>query len=331
LSSDTFLAGNIISFIISFIITVICGPIFIPILTRLKFGQTVRDDGPASHLVKTGTPTMGGVMFIIPIFIISIVLSFIYPEIIPMAFATVGFGLVGFIDDLLKIKKKSKDGLFPKQKMGLLLIIAVIFAWYLTYVSEMKDNFGIILFGLDITFGFKLLFILYVIFVFVSFTNAVNMTDGLDGLASGVTLVVMMFFAVISAVMGNFEHIQHFSSIVAGGCLGFMVFNLYPAKIFMGDTGSLALGGAVGALMLSMKLPPIVIAFVGAVYIIETLSVMIQVISYKKRKKRVFRMAPIHHHFELIGWNESKVVNTFWITTLVFCILGGLLYFNNIY
>ncbi|MEN8907549.1 MAG: phospho-N-acetylmuramoyl-pentapeptide-transferase [Clostridiales bacterium] len=328
---DTFLAWNIISFIVSFLITVFCGPVFIPILTKLKFGQTIRDDGPASHLVKTGTPTMGGVMFIIPIFIISVILSFLYPEIVPMAFATVGFGLVGFVDDYLKIKKKSKDGLFPKQKMLGLLIIALLFAFYLTFISEMKSDFAIMLLGIDITFGFKFLFIIYVIFVFVATTNSVNMTDGLDGLASGVTLVVMMFFAVVAVILGDIDHIQHFSSIVAGGCLGFLVYNLYPAKIFMGDTGSLALGGAVASLIITMKLPPIIVVFVCAMYIIEALSVIIQVVSYKKRKKRVFRMAPIHHHFELIGWSESRVVNTFWLSTFVICVLGGILYYYNIY
>lgn len=318
------LSIQVVVFIISFAMALIAGPILIPALTRLKFGQTVRDDGPATHLKKTGTPNIGGLIFLIPILLLSIYFGRIYPQIIPMAIATIGFGLIGFIDDFIKVKKRRKDGLYPKQKTVGLLLVAAVFAIYTAYFTDL---------GVDITIPFlgtineKWFYVLFVIFVLYSITNAVNITDGLDGLAAGTTLIVMVFFTLIAMTNTEWESSMIFSSFVAGGCLGFLTFNIHPAKVFMGDTGSLALGGAVGTLAIMMKMP-FIILLVGAVYVAEILSVAIQVVSFKSRGKRVFKMAPLHHHFELSGWKETKVVYSFWAVTLVLCGIGIVMYTN---
>ncbi|MDP4179779.1 MAG: phospho-N-acetylmuramoyl-pentapeptide-transferase [Bacillota bacterium] len=309
---------QVVVFIIAFVMALIAGPILIPILTRLKFGQTVRDDGPATHLKKTGTPNIGGLIFLVPIFLLSVFFGRIYPEIVPMAIVTIGFGLIGFIDDYIKVKKRRKDGLYPKQKTVGLLLVAAIFAIYTAYFTDL---------GVDINIPFictinqRWFFIVFVIFVLYCTTNAVNITDGLDGLAAGITLIVMVFFTLLAMSRKEWEYGMVFSSIVAGGCLGFLTFNIHPAKVFMGDTGSLALGGAVAALAIMMKVP-FIILIVGFVYVAELLSVAIQVVSFKSRGKRVFKMAPLHHHFELSGWKETKVVYSFWIATVIFCAIG---------
>jgi phospho-N-acetylmuramoyl-pentapeptide-transferase len=300
----------------------IAGPILIPALTRLKFGQTVRDDGPATHLKKTGTPNIGGLIFLIPILFLSVYFGRIYPKMIPMAITTIGFGLIGFIDDFIKVKKRRKDGLYPKQKTVGLLLVAAVFAIYTAYFTDL---------GVDITIPFmgtineKWFYIIFVIFVLYSITNAVNITDGLDGLAAGTTLIVMVFFTLIAMTNKEWEYSMVFSSFAAGGCLGFLTFNIHPAKVFMGDTGSLALGGAVGTLAIMMKMP-FIILLVGAIYVAEILSVAIQVVSFKTRGKRVFKMAPLHHHFELSGWKETKVVYSFWFVTFILCGVGIVLY-----
>lgn len=313
---------QVVAFVITFVLALIVGPILIPVLTRFKFGQTVRDDGPQTHLKKTGTPTMGGVIFLIPALLMSIYFYYtgMFAKILPLAFVTIGFGVIGFIDDFLKIRKKSKDGLSAMQKMFGLLVIATVFAFYISY-TDLGTDIIIPFLGKNITFDLAWAFIPFTIFVLLSTTNAVNMTDGLDGLASGITLIVMVFFTLVAMTSGEWDYIKVFSAMIAGGCMGFLVYNVHPARVFMGDTGSLALGGAVGAIAIMMKLP-LIILIVGAVYVIELLSVAIQVVSFKTRGKRVFKMAPIHHHFELLGWKETRVVHVFWLVTIILCIIG---------
>jgi phospho-N-acetylmuramoyl-pentapeptide-transferase len=322
---------HIVSFLVTLVLALILSPMLIPFLTKLKFGQTVRDDGPTTHFVKTGTPTMGGIIFLIPVLIVSFILSMFYRGILPLAFVTMGFGVIGFIDDFLKVVKKSKDGLFALQKMIGLLIIAILFLLYIINYTDIKSDYKVMFCGFDISFGFIGIYFVYVVFVLLFTTNAVNITDGLDGLATGVTIIVFLFFSLYSTFKADLDCVKVFSAVIAGGCLGFLAFNLHPAKIFMGDTGSLALGGAVGALTIMAKLPPVVLVIIGGIYVIETLSVIIQVVSFKTRGKRVFKMAPIHHHFELCNWKETKVVAVFWSVTIILCIIGGIAAYFKIY
>lgn len=309
---------QVVVFIVTFILTLITGPILIPILRKLKFGQTVRYDGPATHLKKTGTPTMGGLIFITPLIIMGIFCSKSYPMLIPLVLVTLGFGAIGFLDDYIKVVKKRKDGLYAKQKTIGLLLIATIFTVYLAYGTNLGVDIHIPFYGVINSVWF---FIPFTIVYLYATTNAVNLTDGLDGLLGGITLIIMVLFTVIAMTKGEWDYLKVFSAIIAAGCLGFLSFNLHPAKVFMGDTGSLALGGAVGAIAVMMKLP-FLILIVGAIYVLEALSVIIQVTSFKLRGKRVFKMAPIHHHFELLGWKETKVVFVFWSLTLIFCFIG---------
>jgi phospho-N-acetylmuramoyl-pentapeptide-transferase len=313
---------QVIAFIATFVLTLILGPVLIPILARFKFGQTVRDDGPATHFKKTGTPTMGGIIFLISILFMSFyfVAKTGHFKLLPLLFVTIGFGLIGFIDDFLKVKKKSKDGLYAHQKMLGLLFIATAFAFYVSF-TDLGTDIIVPFVGKNITFDLAWAFIPFTIFVLLSVTNAVNITDGLDGLASGVTLIVMVFFTLVAMTSAEWDYVKIFTAMVAGGCLGFLVFNIHPARVFMGDTGALALGGAVGAVAVIMKMP-LILLIVGAVYVVETLSVIIQVVSYKTRRKRVFKMAPLHHHFELSGWTETKVVYVFWSITALLCFIG---------
>lgn len=313
--------AQIAVFTITFILALVMGPILIPALRRLKFGQTVRDDGPATHLKKTGTPTIGGLIFLIPVILISVIFASKYREIIPLVFALTGFGIIGFIDDFIKVVKRRKDGLYPMQKTFGLLIVAVAFAVYVAYFTDIGVDISIPFFG---TISQVWFFIPFTVLFLYCTTNSVNITDGLDGLAAGITLIVMVFFALVAATRQEWGYINMFSSAVAGGCLGFLTFNTHPAKVFMGDTGSLALGGAVGAILIMMKIP-FLIFVIGAIYVVEALSVVIQVTSFKTRGKRVFKMAPLHHHFELKGWKETKVVYSFWIATVIFCFAGLLI------
>ena len=309
---------HVIVFIITFILVLIAGPFLIPVLRRLRFGQTVRDDGPKSHLIKSGTPTIGGLIFIIPVLLVSLFYSRIYPGILPLAFVTIGFGVIGFIDDYIKVVKRRKDGLYARQKMFGLILISTVFTFYVAFATNLGTYIVVPFIG---TFHSTWVFILFTIFVLISVTNAVNLTDGLDGLLSGITLIVMIFFTIVAMTRSEWDYIRVFSATMAGGCLGFLAFNIHPAKVFMGDTGSLALGGAVAAIAIMLKMP-FVILVVGAIYVIEALSVIIQVVSFKLRGKRVFKMAPIHHHFELKGWKETKVVAVFWAVTLILCLIG---------
>ena len=313
--------------LLSFAISIILGLIIIPILKKLKVGQIERDDGPKSHLKKQGTPTMGGVIIALTIFIVCIGLYVKYSvseanvakNILPLLFVTIGFGLVGFVDDFKKLVLKNTKGLKPIYKMLGLLIIAVAYTLFLTNVLKIGTATYIPFLKIYINMPIWL-YIPFAIFVLLGTTNAVNLTDGIDGLATTVTTIILAFFTTVGIILGVKEIVLVGATLV-GACLGFLLFNLHPAKVFMGDTGSLLLGGAIAGIALYLKMP-IILVIVALVPVIETISVMLQVTYYKKTGKRIFKMAPIHHHFELSGWSENKVVSVFSIITLILCVIG---------
>ena len=305
--------------LIAFILSVIIGPVIIPVLRKLKMGQTERVEGVQSHLKKAGTPTMGGVIILLAVVITSVIYIGKYPQIIPILFMTLGFGLIGFLDDYLKVVMKRSDGLYPKQKMALQIVVTAIFAFYMVRYSEISLAMLIPFTGgkyLDIGWlAIPLMFI-----VVIGTVNGVNFTDGLDGLASSVTVLVATFFTVVA--IGTKSGITPITCAVVGALLGFLLFNVYPASVFMGDTGSLALGGFVASTAYMLQMP-IFIIIVGLIYLVEVLSVMIQVTYFKKTGgKRFFKMAPIHHHFELCGWSETRVVAVFSIITAILCLIA---------
>ena len=305
--------------LISFALSVIMGPVIIPVLRRLKMGQTEREDGVQSHLKKAGTPTMGGVIILLSIVITSVFYIPSYPKIIPILFVTLGFGLIGFLDDYLKVVMKRSDGLYPKQKMALQIVVTAVFAFYLVKFTDVSLAMLIPFSGGQyLNIGWLAIPLLF--FAVIGTVNGVNFTDGLDGLASSVTVLVATFFTV--AALGTDSGISPITCAVVGALLGFLLFNVYPASVFMGDTGSLALGGFVAgtAYMLQM---PLFIIIVGFIYLVEVASVMIQVTYFKKTGgKRIFKMAPIHHHFELCGWSETRVVAVFSIITAILCLIA---------
>ena len=320
-----FFSNKALAFLLSFSVTLLLGYLLIPALKKLKFGQTIRDDGPSSHLKKAGTPTMGGIMFLVPALVILCILSMEYKDTLPLLMLTLGFGTVGFIDDYIKIIKKSKNGLSAAQKALGLLIVSTFFTFYIVFVAHIGTEMILPLSGMTETITIPVwLYIPLTVFTLFATTNSVNLTDGVDGLAAGVTLIVMVFFTVIASVGTESSGVMLYTAIIAGGCLGFLMFNAHPAKVFMGDCGSLALGGAVAVAAIVLKIHWVLL-FAGVIYVLEALSDIIQVISYKMRKKRVFKMAPLHHHFELSGWNEWKIVVVFYLVTIVFCMIGGLL------
>lgn len=309
----------VIPVLISFALSVIMGPFVIPFLRRLKMGQTERVDGVQSHLKKAGTPTMGGVMILGSVVITSLFYVKDYPKIIPVLFLTVGFGLIGFLDDYLKVVMKRSDGLFPKQKMALQIVVTAIFAYYVVKIAKIPLTMLIPFSGgkyLDIGWlAVPLLFI-----AVIGTVNGTNFTDGLDGLASSVTVLVATFFTVVA--IGTKSGIEPITCAVVGALLGFLLFNVYPASVFMGDTGSLALGGFVAGAAYMMQMP-LFILLIGLIYLVEVLSVMIQVTYFKATHgKRIFKMAPIHHHFELCGWSETRVVAVFSVITAVMCLIA---------
>ena len=307
----------VMAIVISFIVASILGPIIIPLLHKLKFGQNIRQEGPKSHLKKAGTPTIGGLIFIFA----TIITMFIMvgnptDEAMIALYSFVGFGFVGFLDDLLKIIKKKNEGLTSGQKMILLLIVSGFLTWYA--YKYIGTSINIPFLNGQINFG--LFYIPFVMFYFAGVTNAVNLTDGLDGLATSVTVLVTTFLGIISYNLGHIS-LAIFCVALAGALLAFLRFNAFPARVFMGDTGSLALGGAVAMVALILKMP-LILVLIGIIYVIETLSVILQVASFKLTGKRIFKMAPIHHHFEQCGWPETKVVFTFWIVTVVLAWIG---------
>lgn len=299
--------------IISFLISVVFCPILIPFLRKLKFGQTEREEGPQSHLKKNGTPTMGGLVILASILLTSLIYIGKFTEILPVLFMTLGFGLIGFLDDYIKVVKKRSLGLTPLQKMALQFVVTGVFIYYYFKIAGLDTSIKIPFVSGD---GFVMptwLFIIFVFIVVLGTVNGVNFTDGLDGLASGVTVIVATFFTI--AALSLNPSMTPITGAVVGSLLGFLLFNTYPARVFMGDTGSLALGGFVSstALMLHM---PLFIVIIGLIYLVEVLSVILQVGYFKlTHGKRIFKMAPIHHHFELCGYSETQVVAAFSIVT----------------
>lgn len=306
--------------IAAFFIGVIICPVLIPILHKMKYGQTERDDGPQSHLKKTGTPTMGGIAILIA-FAVSAFIFGRTADSVAVVLITLGFGIVGFIDDYIKVVKKRSLGLRAYQKILIQLIFTALFAFY---VSKNVPEFTKIYvpFGNGYMIDLGIIYIPFLFVVMLGTVNGVNLTDGLDGLAGGVTMIVAAFFTIICIAAGKGIS-PCVSAAVVGALLAFLVFNAYPAKVFMGDTGSLALGGYVAATALILKMPLFII-LVGLIYLCESLSVIIQVGYFKKTGKRVFKMAPIHHHFELCGWSETKIVTVFYIITALMCMAAYL-------
>ena len=308
----------VIPVIVSFAISALLGPIVIPFLRRLKVGQTERKE-LESHLKKNGTPTMGGLMILTSIIITSVFYVKDYPKIVPILFMTVGFGVIGFLDDYLKVVLRRSDGLLAWQKMLCQIVVTTVFAVYMGCYSDVPLTMLIPFSGgkyLDLGWGaFPVLYL-----AVIGTVNGTNFTDGLDGLASSVTIMVATFFSVVA--IGTNAGIAPITCAVVGALLGFLLFNVYPASVFMGDTGSLALGGFVVSAAYMMQMP-LFIVIVGLIYLVEVLSVIIQVTYFKKTGgKRIFRMAPIHHHFELGGWSETRVVAVFSITTAILCMIA---------
>lgn len=313
--------------LLSFVATVVLALIIIPILRKLKVGQIEREEGPKSHLKKQGTPTMGGIIMIIVLIIVG---AFLYIDfskdqpdvanaILPLIGVSVGFGLIGFVDDFKKLFFKNTKGLSPRAKMLGLLIVAVAYTIVLTNVFNLGTDTYIPFVKEYITLPIWV-YIPFAVLVMLATTNAINLTDGIDGLSTSVTTIIITCLTVISVLLGVKE-VTAVGAILIGACLGFLLFNLHPAKVMMGDTGSLMLGGAIAGIALYLKMP-LLLLILAIIPIIETLSVMIQVTYYKKTGNRVFKMTPIHHHFELSGWKENKIVSVFSLVTLVFCIIG---------
>ena len=304
----------------AFFVTLILGPGMIKFLHRLKFGQFIREEGPESHLKKSGTPTMGGILFLIGILVGSVFYIADYPKIVPVLFVTLGFGLIGFLDDYIKVVMKRNLGLTPAQKMLGQIFITAVFAFYMVNYSGLGTEVMIPFTGGKMV-DLGILYVPILFFVVLGTVNGANFTDGLDGLASSVTTLIAVFFTVIAVAAKTDVH--PVACAVIGALLAFLCFNTYPAKVFMGDTGSLALGGFVVSMAYMLQVP-FFLPIVAFIYFVEVLSVIIQVTYYKKTKKRIFKMAPIHHHFALSGWPETKVVSIFSIVTAVLCLIGML-------
>jgi phospho-N-acetylmuramoyl-pentapeptide-transferase len=313
----------IYSVLLSFFISSIIGWFLIPLLKVFKLGQNIREDGPKAHSKKAGTPSFGGAIFISAAIITMLLFKRQYTrEVMLVFYALLAFGLIGFIDDALKKIHKKNEGLKPIQKMLLLLIVSGVLTYH-AYVDPSIGSMIVVPFtGMQLNLG--LLYIPFIIAYYAITTNAVNFTDGLDGFAASVTLLVMTFFALVSYILNN-NSLAFFCGCMAGSLLGFLRYNSYPAKIIMGDTGSLALGGVVATTALVLK-NPLIVLIVGGVYAVEAVSVLLQVVSFKLTGRRIFKMAPIHHSFELSGWHESKIVTTFSIITALLCLVAFLSY-----
>ncbi len=312
-----------ISILMGIIFSAIFGKVYIPLLKRLHAGQSIREDGPKSHLVKSGTPTIGGVIFLTSVILTTLLAGNFKLSVAMIIFSTLAFGIVGFIDDYIKVVKKRNLGLRAYQKLLLQIIVAVILLIYQYNSSEFNTDQYIPFLKDYYSFGW--LYIPFIIFVVVGTVNSVNLTDGLDGLSSSVTVITLGFFAVAANKM-NRPEISLFCVALMGALIGFLLYNKYPAKVFMGDTGSLALGGAISAIAVLLNIP-LILPFAGGIYFIETLSVIIQVISFKTTGRRVFLMSPLHHHFEHKGWHEKKVVFVFCIVQLILCVISYFILF----
>ncbi len=318
----------IITILVSFFLAALLGPVLIPFLKRIKAGQSIREEGPESHLQKAGTPTIGGIIIILATIITALVIGGSSYEMWILIFSLGAFGGIGFVDDFIKVVLKRNLGLRAYQKIIMQFLAALLLVLFhlqvsgstfvlVPFIKESIELGGFIIPEYLDLGGF---YIPFMIFVVIAIVNSVNLTDGLDGLASGVSAVVAVFFALLATSL-SFADVGIFSAAIAGACLGFLIFNANPAKVFMGDTGSLALGGGIAAVALLTE-SVLLIPIVGGVFFIESLSVIIQVISYKLTGKRVFKMSPIHHHFEMIGWKETKVVTVFWTATTLFAVFA---------
>ncbi|AQS55517.1 phospho-N-acetylmuramoyl-pentapeptide-transferase [Novibacillus thermophilus] len=310
----------LIPIVVSFLITVLVSPLFIPVLRRLKFGQSIREEGPRAHYKKAGTPTMGGIIILLSLTLTSLAFVQRNTEWWILLFATLGYGAIGFLDDFIKIALKRSLGLTAKQKLAAQLIVAGGLYWIL-----IRNGFSTDLSvpGTDWSIDLGWLYFPFLALIMLATSNAVNLTDGLDGLLAGTAAIAFGAFAVIGLMFSQYT-VALFSVAVVGALLGFLVFNAHPARVFMGDTGSLALGGGLAATAVLTK-SELLLIVIGGVFVIETLSVMLQVMSFKLRGKRIFRMSPIHHHFELAGWSEWRVVATFWAVGFLFAAVGLLL------
>lgn len=310
---------SITAVLLSFGISALVGKLLIPFLQRLKCRQTVREDGPATHLKKSGTPTMGGILILLGVIIISALYMEKYPRIVPVLLLTAGFGCVGLLDDYIKVVCRRSEGLTPMQKLVGQFIVTALFVWYLCRYTDVSLVMKLPFFPeryLD--FGFWNIPILFIIVLGTA--NGTNFTDGLDGLAGSVTLMVAVFFSVVA--MGTGAGIEPITCAVAGALLGFLLFNVHPASVFMGDTGSLALGGFVAASAYLLQMP-LYIVIVGIIYLAEVLSVVLQVAFFKASGgRRLFKMAPLHHHFEMCGWSETKIVTCFTVITALMCLVA---------
>ncbi|MEY8598222.1 phospho-N-acetylmuramoyl-pentapeptide-transferase [Mammaliicoccus lentus] len=309
--------------VIAFLLTLILVPILIPTLKKLKFGQSIREEGPQSHMKKTGTPTMGGLTFLLSTIVVTVIALFFADQIGPLIlllFVTIGFGVIGFIDDYIIVVKKNNQGLTSKQKFLAQIAIAVIFYIVSVALPNYQFESAINIPFTDWSLPLSVFYIVFIIFWQVGFSNAVNLTDGLDGLSTGLSVIAFAFYAILSFVLDKPE-IGLFCLVMLASLIGFLIYNKYPAKVFMGDTGSLALGGIFATISIMLN-QEITLLLIGFVFVIETLSVMLQVTSYKLTGKRIFKMSPLHHHFELVGWSEWKVVLVFWATGIITGAIG---------
>jgi phospho-N-acetylmuramoyl-pentapeptide-transferase len=318
----------IITLVLSFIIAALLGPVMIPLLKRIKAGQSIREEGPESHYSKSGTPTIGGIIIILGTIIAALIMGGSSREMWILIFSLTAFGLIGFIDDFIKVVLKRNLGLRAYQKIIMQFLAALLVVLFhlqtsgstFVLIPFIKESVQIGNFIIPEYLDLGAFYIPFMIFVIIATVNSVNLTDGLDGLASGVSAVVAIFFALFAVSLG-FITAGIFSGAIAGACLGFLIVNANPAKVFMGDTGSLALGGGIVAVALLTE-SVLLIPIVGGIFFLESLSVIIQVISFKLTGKRVFKMSPIHHHFEMIGWKETKVVAVFWTATTLLAVFA---------
>ena len=309
--------------VIAFLLTLILVPVLIPTLKKLKFGQSIREEGPKSHMKKTGTPTMGGLTFLLATIVVTIIALFYVEQVGPLIlllFVTLGFGLIGFIDDYIIVVKKNNQGLTSKQKFLAQIAIAVVFYIVSVILPNYEFETAINIPFTDWSLPLSVFYIIFIVFWQVGFSNAVNLTDGLDGLSTGLSIIAFGLYAALSFILDKPE-IGLFCLVMLASLFGFLIYNKYPAKVFMGDTGSLALGGIFATISIMLN-QEITLLLIGLVFVIETLSVMLQVTSFKLTGKRIFKMSPLHHHFELVGWSEWKIVLVFWATGIVTGAIG---------
>lgn len=316
-----YLTNSILAGGIAILVTLTMGPFMIPFLTRLKVGQNIREEGPRRHYAKAGTPTMGGVLIITAIMVASFIMAGASAEVLTAVLVALACGGVGFWDDYIKVVLKRSLGLRARDKLVLQLVIGLVFACLLLFYFHRGTRIIMPFSGQVYDLG--VFYIPFLIIVLMSTTNGVNLTDGLDGLAAGVTFFVALALGLVSLMNSDQPHynLAIFCGAMAGACLGFLAFNHYPARVFMGDTGSMALGGGIAAVA-AMCRAELALIILGGVYVIETLSVILQVISYQTTGKRIFLMSPLHHHYELKGWPETRVVRFFWLMALIFALLG---------